>query len=53
MRKGKKWYIATGAGVGMIFGYVIWNTGIGLVLGGAIGSIIFASTKGKNKSSNP
>jgi multidrug transporter EmrE-like cation transporter len=53
MRKGKKWYIATGAGLGMILSYPIWNAGIGLVLGAAVGSIIFASTKGKNKSSTP
>jgi uncharacterized membrane protein len=52
MEKDKKWYIATGAGLGMIFGYVLWNAGAGLVLGAAIGLIIFASTKGKNKSSN-
>jgi multidrug transporter EmrE-like cation transporter len=47
MKKDKKWYIATGAGLGMIFGYAIWNAGIGLVLGAAIGSIIFASNKGR------
>lgn len=47
MKKDKKWYIATGAGLGMIFGYAIWNAGIGLVLGASIGLIIYASNKTK------
>jgi multidrug transporter EmrE-like cation transporter len=47
MKKDKKWYISTGVKLGMIFGYAIWNTGIGLVLGATIGLIIFASNKSK------
>ncbi len=45
MEKNKKWYISTGAGLGMIFGYAIWNAGIGLVIGASIGLIIYASNK--------
>jgi len=43
MKKDKKWYIATGAGLGMIFGYALWNAGAGLVLGAAIGLIFYTS----------
>lgn len=43
--KDKKWYILTGAGMGMIFGYALWNVGAGLVIGAAIGLIIYASNK--------
>lgn len=38
----KNWYITMGAGLGMIFGYALWNAATGLVLGAAIGLIIFA-----------
>ncbi|MFO7798415.1 MAG: hypothetical protein R6V22_01510 [Rhodohalobacter sp.] len=47
--KSEKWYITTGAGLGMIFGYAIWNAGAGLVLGAALGLIIYASNKNKKK----
>ncbi|MBO3116397.1 hypothetical protein J4050_06545 [Winogradskyella sp. DF17] len=47
MKKNKKWYIATGAGLGMIFGYAIWNAGIGLVIGASIGLMLFALHKNK------
>lgn len=47
MKKDKKRYITIGAGLGMIFGYAIWNAGIGLVLGATIGLILFAYNKSK------
>ena len=45
MEKNKKWYKATGAGLGMILGYALWNAGVGLVIGATIGLMIFASNK--------
>lgn len=45
MEKNKKLCIATGAGLGMIFGYAIWNAGIGLVIGATIGLILYVSNK--------
>ena len=52
IKKDKKWHIATGAGLGMIFGYAIWNSSIGLILGAAVGLIIFTSYRKKNKNSD-
>ncbi len=45
MKKHQKWYITTGAGLGMIFGYALWNAAAGLVIGAAIGLIIFVLSK--------
>ncbi|MBT8281708.1 MAG: hypothetical protein KJO16_09030 [Muriicola sp.] len=48
MDKNKKWYVTMGAGLGMIIGFVVWNAGVGLVLGAAIGLTIFAINNRKN-----
>ena len=53
MKKNKKWFITTGAGLGMIFGYAVWNAGAGLVMGAAIGLIIYASSKKQSQKRSP
>lgn len=45
MKKDKKWFITMGAGLGLIFGYAIWNAATGLVLGAALGLVVFVSSK--------
>lgn len=51
MKKDKNWYIAAGAGLGIVFGYAIWNAAVGLVLGAAAGLLIYTLNKkpGGNK----
>lgn len=45
MNKNKKWYITSGAGLGLIFGSALWNAGTGLVSGAAIGLLIYSLNK--------
>lgn len=49
MQKNKQWFILMGAGLGMIFGYALWNTATGLVLGAAIGLVLFTLDKRNKK----
>lgn len=49
MEKNKKWYIVTGAGLGLIFGYALWSAAAGLVLGAAAGLLIFTLGKKQQK----
>jgi uncharacterized membrane protein len=41
----KKWYITSGAGLGIIFGFTILNAATGLVFGAAAGLILYELNK--------
>lgn len=41
MFKEKNRYIVTGAALGMIFGYALWSVAGGMVLGAAIGLVVY------------
>lgn len=44
----KHWYTATGAGIGMILGYVFLSPRLGLVLGAAAGVLTYRIKNRKN-----
>lgn len=50
MKKDKNWYVAVGAGSGIVIGYAIWNAGVGLVLGAAVGLFIHTLNKKQRRS---